>query len=317
MAFPTYSTGTVTVSAGGTTVSLSGGSWSSTAARAGDDLVIAGHTVVILDVPTSLTATIDPWPYDAATSSAYKIIQRSPLRISGRTVMDDVNTMVAGMNTDGFYFFVKDSASAPDESYGNEGQYARKPTTGEEWIKLGGVWSYLGASGNVSFDTAEWDATKTYSTRVLVPRGGKIWLSLQANNLNHAPELSPTYWRLYLSGGDAYDIANFDTDRPASGEDVLEFVFTKNIAFYAGMTDSRARAKVGATLSAVYSFKKNGVQFATMTFAAGGQAGVQTATFACAADTAFVPGDVLSVTAPATRDATLSGIAWTVSAYRT
>ena len=49
-AFPSYSTGTVSVAANATAVVGVGTAWAGINARAGDDLVIAGHTVTVIDV---------------------------------------------------------------------------------------------------------------------------------------------------------------------------------------------------------------------------------------------------------------------------
>ncbi len=108
-----------------------------------------------------------------------------------------------------------------------------------------------------------------------------------------------------------YDLATFDTDRPASGELILK-IYPPGVTFRAGMTDSRAGAEVAATANAVFSLTKNGTQFATLTFGAASVAGV----IACPADTVFATGDVLRVIAPNPRDATLSGVAATFIGYR-
>ena len=108
-----------------------------------------------------------------------------------------------------------------------------------------------------------------------------------------------------------YDVASFDTDRPASGELLLK-LYPPGVTFRAGMTDSRAGAEVAASANAVFSLTKNGTQFATLTFAAASAVGV----IACPGDTSFTTGDVLRVLAPNPRDATLSGVAATFIGYR-
>lgn len=108
-----------------------------------------------------------------------------------------------------------------------------------------------------------------------------------------------------------YDLASFDTDRPASGELIVK-IYCAGVTFRAGLTDSQSGAEVAATASAVFSITKNGTQFATLTFGAASAAGV----FACASDTMFTSGDVLRIIAPSPRDATLSGVAATLIGYR-
>ncbi len=120
---------------------------------------------------------------------------------------------------------------------------------------------------------------------------------------------------VYLGQTDAifsrYDLATFDTDKPASGELILK-IYPVGVTFRAGMTDSQGGAEVAATSIAVFSLTKNGTQFATLTFGAGSATGV----IACPADTTFTTGDVLRVIAPNPRDATLSGVAATFIGYR-
>ncbi len=82
------------------------------------------------------------------------------------------------------------------------------------------------------------------------------------------------------------------------------------------LSDSFANASTGATNTAVYSIRKNGVQFGTVTFAGGGQAGPQAGTFAAPADTTFAAGDILTMGAPTPRDPTLSTVGITLTAYR-
>ena len=65
---------------------------------------------------------------------------------------------------------------------------------------------------------------------------------------------------------------------------------------------------MAATGSSVFNLAKNGTNFGTVTFAASGTTG----TFAAASATSFAAGDVLTVTGPATADATLADIALTL-----
>lgn len=79
-----------------------------------------------------------------------------------------------------------------------------------------------------------------------------------------------------------------------------------------GMTDSVAGADTAATAQSVFSIQQNGVEFATVTFAAGATVG----TIACAQQVIFLTGDVMNVVAPATPDATLSNVRMTLAFTR-
>jgi hypothetical protein len=113
-------------------------------------------------------------------------------------------------------------------------------------------------------------------------------------------------------GGDRYEISNWDTDRPASGEELIAHLFTTDAEFAAAFLGSKAKATVASTGSAVYSVKKNGSNIGTLTFSSGDVNGV----FALVNATAFAANDRFSVVAPDPRDATLSGVAITFVATR-
>jgi hypothetical protein len=94
-AFNSYSAGTVSVAANATVVIGVGTAWGGINAKPGDDIVIAGHTVIIIDVTDPTHLVIDPWPYTAVSAgSAYKIFWRSPLRYVGGQAMADVDTLI-------------------------------------------------------------------------------------------------------------------------------------------------------------------------------------------------------------------------------
>jgi hypothetical protein len=113
-------------------------------------------------------------------------------------------------------------------------------------------------------------------------------------------------------GGDRYEISNWDTDRPASGEELIAHLFTTDAEFAAAFLGSKAKATVASTGTAVYSVKKNGTEIGTLTFSTGNVNGV----FALASATAFAADDRFSVIAPNPRDATLSGVTMTFVATR-
>jgi hypothetical protein len=71
-----------------------------------------------------------------------------------------------------------------------------------------------------------------------------------------------------------------------------------------GATGSVSRCTVAPTSSAEFLIRKNGTAFGSFTF----DSGATTATFSVASATNFAVGDVISITGPATHDATLSGL---------
>lgn len=135
-----YSSGTVSVAAGGTTVTGVGAIWSGVNARPGDVLQIGNYQTIITDVVDTDELDIPPWGGGAQTAVAYKIWQVSPQRFAGAQAMADVSVLVAALNTSGFFVFVDIDATEPDPSLGDDGQWAFQPTTRAYWLKTGGVW---------------------------------------------------------------------------------------------------------------------------------------------------------------------------------
>jgi hypothetical protein len=76
------------------------------------------------------------------------------------------------------------------------------------------------------------------------------------------------------------------------------------VDFPADLTGSQSKAGTAATAEAVFSVKKNGTEFGTITFAIAGATG----SFAAASATSLAAGDVLAVVAPAAADASLADV---------
>lgn len=262
MSLPTYSTGTVSVSADGAVTVAGGGIWSGLDVVAGDQILVDGAALVMIDEinADAIHAQLFGWGGGDVTGKTYVVKQCSSLRFDDVQIALDLTKQVSALNTDGFEVFVGADASGPDPSKGDNGQYAYQPTTKKRWRKDSGLWTYLGMS----------DAIFT-----------------------------------------RYDIAIFDTDRPASGEEVLKN-HPSGVFFETGLPQSYASAEVAPTSNAVYSITKNGVQFATVTFSAGNSVG----TIACPSTTSFSLGDALRIIAPNPRDDTLSGVAVTLIGSR-
>lgn len=109
-----------------------------------------------------------------------------------------------------------------------------------------------------------------------------------------------------------YDFLYDDPGQPGSGEEVYSWIAPSTVTLRAGLVESRAKAKVAAAANSVFSLRRNGVQFATMSFAPG----ATNAAFTLAADATFVAGDMFTIIAPNPRDASLKGITATIVAYR-
>ncbi len=177
----TYSTGTVSVANGDTEIVGAGGAnWSGANAKSGDDIVVDGHTVVILDVTDATTLVIDAWPFTSvAAGEPYKIIQRSPLRFAGGDAMADVSRMIAVQNTKGFYVFVGPDETVPDPSFGEEDQFAFQPSTSKLWLKTGGAWVLQGVYKGFQI-LGVWDSGTDYAVGDVVALAGSSYVALAA-----------------------------------------------------------------------------------------------------------------------------------------
>ena len=102
-------------------------------------------------------------------------------------------------------------------------------------------------------------------------------------------------------GANRYDFGLFASGKPAAGAVIFRHSALTAFGFAANMSGSRATLGFATTAVRVFSLRKNGTEFATITFAANATTG----TFAGAACD-FIAGDLFQVVAPAAQDATLA-----------
>jgi hypothetical protein len=201
-AFPSYSVGTVSVKKGDTTIVGAGGPlWTSTAnARAGDDIIIAGHIWPLSDVIDAAHLSIDPWPFDdVPAGTPYKILQRSPLRFAGGDAAADVIKLVGALNTEGLPFIVPPGAAAPDPSLGEENQFAIQPSTFRLWLKTGGAWVFQGIFKGFSV-RGPYSSTAAYFANDIVSQDGSSYVALLDNT--GQPVTNAAVWVLFAAKGD-------------------------------------------------------------------------------------------------------------------
>lgn len=95
---------------------------------------------------------------------------------------------------------------------------------------------------------------------------------------------------------------------PGASEVLLRLPLARRTLFPAGLPFSVAAAGVAAAAEADFDLRRNRASFGTMRFPADNAAAI----FIAATDTLFEPGDLLSIHAPATPDATLGNIGATL-----
>jgi len=103
-----------------------------------------------------------------------------------------------------------------------------------------------------------------------------------------------------------YELDKFVSGSPSASQVVYERIFAISVTLPVGLTGSLGKAATAATGSTTFTINKNGSAIGTMVFAAA--ATVPSFTFTSAVT--FNAGDILTIVAPATPDATLANIAW-------
>jgi hypothetical protein len=135
-----YTTGTISVSAGSTTITGSGTFWTPIAEQG--DLINAGGVSVYVDSVTDNTHIVPmtPWPGSDLSSSDYVLLKTSWLRYEPAITQQKVRQLLTFLSGVGYFYFV--SGDVPDPSLGDEGQYALKTNVSpwKLWLRTGGSW---------------------------------------------------------------------------------------------------------------------------------------------------------------------------------
>lgn len=112
------------------------------------------------------------------------------------------------------------------------------------------------------------------------------------------------------SGEFPYDVGMTYIGAPTASLVVLRLPLPRTVDFDWGGGQSQAVAGTAATAQTIFSIKKDGTEKGTLTFAAAGTVGTYSG------ETQFVTGEVLTVVAPASPDATLADLGFTLSGIR-
>lgn len=101
-----------------------------------------------------------------------------------------------------------------------------------------------------------------------------------------------------------YDVGFFVAGLMTASELVGMLVATRDFTIPVSATGSRAKSNAASTGDVSLTLKKNGSSFGTVRFNISA-----TGSFTVASATAFAPGDILTLEAPGSADATLAGVA--------
>ncbi|MDQ3565724.1 MAG: DUF2793 domain-containing protein [Pseudomonadota bacterium] len=113
-------------------------------------------------------------------------------------------------------------------------------------------------------------------------------------------------------GDNVYLAGSMYNGAPTASLIMLHHVVTRQVIFPSGLTGSQGKAGTAATAQTDFDIQKNGSSVGTMRFAAAGTS----ATFIMASQQTFAAGDILKVVSPASPDATLANITFTLSGTR-
>jgi hypothetical protein len=140
---------------------------------------------------------------------------------------------------------------------------------------------------------------------------GDMYLDVLTGNVY---QWSGTAWSGVLATliSGIYDIPVWIEGKPLNSETVYTLVAPRGFTLPSGLPNTQLKAGTAATGSAVFTLNKNGSSIGTLTVNAGGT----TASASFTASVSCAAGDVFSVVAPATADATLANIAMTFAGTR-
>lgn len=113
------------------------------------------------------------------------------------------------------------------------------------------------------------------------------------------------------AGAQPFDASVYAPGKPVASQILLRVPIARTVTFASGWTSSQAVARVAATASTVVDIRRNGASIGSITWSAA----ATVATFSGAGAT-FSAGDILSLHAPATPDATLEDVGVTLVGTR-
>lgn len=117
---------------------------------------------------------------------------------------------------------------------------------------------------------------------------------------------------LTSNGSIPYDVGGNFGGKPTASQVILRLPMVRSVTFPTDLTGSRGVAGVAATAQTDFDLKRGGSSFGTMRFAVSGTV----ASFISASGASFAAGDVLTVVAPGSPDATLEHIGFLLAGTR-
>jgi hypothetical protein len=278
-----------------------------------------GVTSVALSMPAELSVSGSPIT-TSGTLAVTKAVQNANKVFAGPTTGADAAPAFRALVAADQVTMVGDSGSG-----GTKG-VAPAPAAGDaaagKFLKADGTWAAVaGASGGTVTSVAFTAPAEFSVSGSPVTSSGTLAVTKANQSANQVwagptsgSAAAPAFRALVAADIPAqpYDIGSFIEVAPTASQVVLRHVFARSVVFAAGLSPSRGAAGTAATASTTFTIKKNGSSVGSFNFAIS----ATTATFTMASGTTFAAGDVMTVEAPATPDATLAGITFTLSGTR-
>lgn len=238
------------------------------------------------------------------------------------TNIDGITASQASKEVTANAFF---DAASPAALYGRR----QSQCSGLTWGYYGGnVTKSNGLLGQIANGTLALTASTTNYV-VAKKDDGAVSAATTTTNWN-----SPDYWRLYsvvtgtatvtsytdareigaMTVSTPFDAVMFFPGAPTASAIVAQVVAARPLFFPGNLSGSEGYGKTAATASTVFDVKKNGSSVGSITFAASGT--VPTFLTTSGAAISLASGDRLEVVAPATPDATLANISFTLAGNR-
>lgn len=269
-----------------------------------------------------MTSAQNTMVVDIVDTAASKLIGRGSAAGSGAAQEISLGT---GLAMTGTTLSAAGSGDVVGPAGATDGNVAVFDTATGKKIKDGGTLGTAAFQASTAFDASGAAAAvagdlTTHANLTSTAHGGIVNGPGSATNGN-VVLFNGTTGKLIKDGGtlgtaafvsSVYDVGGGYVGRPLENAFLLRYPFPRAASFAVGLSPSQGVAGTAATAQTDFDLLKNGVSFGTMRFAAS----ATTATFIAASPVSFVAGDILTVVAPATRDASLADIGFVISGTR-
>lgn len=179
----------------------------------------------------------------------------------------------------------------------------------------------VGNDGSLYLVNIQHTSASTFNPNATDGLGHNLYTLLLEQPADELPAGGTIGQRLVKSSGSPYKtqwesdkirLAMYVEGLPNAGETVLQYAAVDHMQFPNGLAGSVAYAGIDATAAATFTLNQNGNPIATIDFGLSPHA-----TVSMSGAVNIIPGDVLTLVAPATQDATLANLSFSLVALLT